>query len=265
MTRENRARLALGVLLGLTLVRIPLAMMLERLLPDASVAPEVFYMAAAVQSVMMFALPGWLLMPSWRTEEEKRIPWVSWAVCLLAAVLTRTVATPLNAWWMQTLGAASAMLPEPAGVGGRLLMVLAVVVIPAAAEELFFRGALLTNLLQVASRTQALVLTTLMFALMHGSLAGLLGHLLISLVLTLLMLHTGRMTVPVMAHLAFNLMALVGMEVGAVPAWLCGLLLAALVIALLLTLPRGRERRLPAGEGLLCAAILAAMALPYLM
>lgn len=265
MTHVNRIRATLYLLLGLTLLRIPLALALQALLPDASVAPEVSYMASAVQSVLMFALPGWLLMPQWRMNVQNGCAWRSLAVCFLAAVLTRVVATPLNAWWTETVGAATSVLPVPEDVGGMLLMVLAVAVLPAIAEELFFRGALLTNLLQVASRTQALLLTTLMFALMHGSLAGLPGHLLVSLVLTLLMLHTGRLIVPMAAHLAFNLMALVGTDVSAVSAWVSGALLAALVIALLLRLPRGRERRLPVGEWMLCGAVLAAMTLQYLL
>lgn len=266
MTQKVRTRATLLTLMGLVALSRPLALALQQLLPDASVNPEMNYVASAMQSLVLFALPGCLLLPAWRRDDAPPMPPVRrWLLMLAAAGLTWMVAMPLNAWWMALMGAPTSPLPPVEGPLGATLLLLAVVVLPAVAEELFFRGALLTNLLQAGSRWQALLLTTLMFALMHGSLAGLPGHLLISLVLTLLMMHSGRLLTPIAAHMLYNLLMLLGWDAGPVLPWLAALLLAGLLVMLLRHLPCGKRRRLPLPEGLLCGAILAGMALGYLL
>lgn len=266
MTQQTRTRLTLLILMGLTAARIPLALALRTLLPDASVAPKMNYAVSILQSLLMFWLPGLLLLPRWRRGPEERRFSLGWVLLpLVTAALARLVASPLNNWWAGMLGTPASALPQAEGLGGTVLMLLAVAVIPAIAEEIFFRGTLLTNLLQRASRGQAVALTTLMFALMHGNLAGLPGHLIISLLLTLLMMRSGRIAEPVVAHMAFNLLALVRLELPGYSLWAAGGLLALLMVWLLVTMPRGKARRLPLAEGLLCAAILLAMGLQYLM
>lgn len=266
MTQQTRTRMTLLILMGLTAVRIPLAMALQTLLPDASVAPAVNYIASMLQSLLMFALPGWLLTPRWqRMPESEGFRLNALLLPLATAVLGRLAATPLNAWWAGLVGAQGSAMPRAEGPLGIALMVLAMAVIPAIAEEVFFRGALLTNLLQCGSRGQAVALTTVMFALLHGSLAGLPGHLIISLLLTLLMVRSGRLAVPVVAHMAFNLLALARLNLPVYAPWLAGGALALLTGWLLVTLPLGKPRRLPATEWLLCAAILLAMAAQYVI
>lgn len=266
MTQQSRTRWTLLTLLGLTLVRIPLALALRLLLPEASAAPEISYIAALLQSLLMFALPGWLLTPEWRAEPgAKGCPAKSWLLCALAAVLARAVTTPLNAWWAGLVGAPASALPPADGPVGWVLMLLALAVVPAIAEEMFFRGALLTNLLKCGSRAQAAALTTLMFTLLHGSLAGLPGHLIVSLLLTLLMMHTGSLAATIGAHMLYNLLALFWPDTGAIVPWAAGALLALLTGWLLVKLPRGKTRRLPLTEGLLCAAILLTMAAQYMI
>lgn len=266
MTQQNRTRWTLLVLLGLTLVRIPLALAMSRLLPEASVAPEICYAASVVQSLLLFALPGWLLTPPRQAAEpERRMETGLYLLSLMAAVLARGVTTPLNAWWAGLLETPASALPQAEGPLGVALMVLAVAVVPAIAEEVFFRGALLTNLLRTGSRWQAAVLTTLMFTLLHGSPAGLPGHLIISLLLTLVMMHTGCLAAPIAVHMLYNLLALFWPDAGAAVPWIAGALLALLTAWLLVKLPRGKPRRLPLSEGLLCAAILLAMAAQYMI
>lgn len=264
MTQQNRTRWTLLVLLVLTLARIPLALALSRLLPEASVAPQISYVASLMQSLLLFALPGWLLTPPRRAAEPEQCTGAGmYLLALAVAVLARGVATPLNAWWAGLLEAPASVLPQAEGPMGATLMVLAVAVVPAVAEEMLFRGALLTNLLRTGSRWQAAALTVLMFALLHGSPAGLPGHLIISLLLTLLMMHTGSLAVPIAVHMLYNLLALCWPDMGGLAPWIAGLLLALLTAWLLVKLPRGKTRRMPATEMLLCAAILLAMAAQY--
>lgn len=251
-------------LLCLTVLREPVAVLLGALLPDVSVAPEVNYAADMAQSLLLFALPGLLLTTrgDTPTTEGRKLPvWL--LVGVACAVLARAALTPLNNWWAGLLGVQGAMVPVAQGTAAQVLQVLSLAVVPAIAEELFFRGALLRDLRRCCGRWTALLLTTLMFALLHGSVAGLPGHLAISLLLTLLMLHSGSILVPITAHLCYNLLGLVWPQTAAVAAWLCGCALAAAVAAMMLRLPKGGERRLNRVDMLLCAVILAVMAAQY--
>lgn len=258
-------RRTLLVLLGLTLLRWPVAAAVNAMLPDVMTAPEVNYLAAMLQSLLMFALPGWLLKPGWHMPVltgRERLGWGM--VCVGAALVWRAVVTPLHAWWTDVLGLATTPIVMPGDWPVQLLAILAYAVIPAICEELFFRGALLPRLLQCASRMQALTLTTLLFALMHANPAGLPGHLLSSLLFSLLMLHSGRIIVPIAAHMVYNLSALYWPETGAFVPWVCGAAMLGFTVWLLIRQPKGQERRMDVGDGMLCAAAVTVLALQYL-
>lgn len=266
MTQENRTRLVLLMTLALTAIRIPLAMLLNMALPDASVSPVLHFLASIGQSLVLFALPGWLLRPAWQTETSAPGDKWSWALLSVGVALAaRGTITPLNAAWAQWLDVKGAPMMAAETLPEMALMLLALAVIPAIAEEMYFRGALLPQLLQSGSRWEALTATTLLFALMHGVLPGLPGHVLISLVLTLLMMHTGRLIIPVAVHMLFNLAAIWWPQTPAYIGWLCGGMLCALLVWLLIRLPVGRERCLTTEQGVLCAVIVAVMALQYLI
>ena len=266
MTRQGRLRLTLLVVLLLTLLRLPVALAMRALLPDLSVSPAANYAASIAQSLLMFALPGWLLKPEWRRSPTQGRDGFVWALLTIVAVVAvRGAVTPLNELWSRALGLENAGIPMTEGLPGRVLMLLALVIVPAVAEEIFFRGTLQPRLLMCCSRWQALLLSTLLFALMHGSLAGLPGHLLISLLLSLLMMHTGRLSVTIGAHMVYNALALYWPDEAALLNVGCVLLSCVIVAWLLLRLPRGRERRMARSEGLFCAVILLIMAAQYLI
>ena len=254
-------RAVLLTVLALTALRVPVGLALEAMLPDTQMAA---FVGSMLQSVVLFALPGLMLAPSWRAPAMKARDGAGWAMLTVGAALAaRAAVTPLNAAWAGLVRAEANLRAAPEDPVGRLVMILALAVVPAVSEELFFRGALLPRLLQSASRWQALCLTTLMFALMHGSLAGLPGHLLISLLLTLTMMHSGRLLIPMGLHLLFNLLALIWPEGTLWLGWGGGVLLAAVMICLVVRLPRGKDRRLPLADGLICAVVLLVMAAQY--
>ncbi|MBQ7848537.1 MAG: CPBP family intramembrane metalloprotease [Clostridia bacterium] len=266
MTREKRLlRWTLLALLSLTVLRWPVAAAVRAMLPDVTAAPAANYAAAIAQSLLMFALPGWLLLPRWETQPgDGKKPGV-FVIALLAVLLLRAMVTPLHIWWNALLGAETSQVFLPADGWTRLLAVIALAVVPAICEELLFRGAVLTRLLQCASRRQSVLLTTLLFALMHGSLGGLPGHLLSGALFTLLMLHTGRLAVPMAAHALYNLSALYWPEAPALLPWICGAALTGVFAWLILRAPRGRERRIGLRDGLLAAGVLLVMAGQYLI
>ena len=114
-------------------------------------------------------------------------------------------------------------------------------------------------LLDGSRRVTAVLLTTLTFALMHGNAAVLPSLLAASTLLTLLMLQSGRIAVPVTAHLVFNLTALIRFDI---PLWgsvLAGVLLIALAACLIARLPRIVHQPMKWPDGLIAAAALAVL------
>ena len=231
----------LGVLLALAALRLPLAALLGVLLPDASVAPVAFCLSTAAQSALLYGLPGLLLRRN-AAAGVRRSLHRAWLLTPVLALAAFAALPELNALWQRTAGLTTTLLPMPEGWRGLLVAALAYAVIPAASEEVFFRGALLGALEQRTSRWTALALTTLLFALMHGSLAGLPGHLAISLLLTLTMQASGCLLIPMGLHMLYNLLVLLLPRCG---GWLTLAGGAALLAAAVWLLPRSagdRER-----------------------
>lgn len=260
----SRIRTALLTLLGLALLKMPVDTLLAAMLPDATVNPAANWLAGALVSLVTLGLPAWLIRP-WRSRRLPRQE-ALWRGMLLGAVmalLTRAAMAPVDAAWQGWLGLASQALTVPTSVPMLLLGVLTLAVIPAITEEAFFRGALLTSLLGGSRRVTATLLTTLAFALMHGRLANLPSLLVISLVLTLTMLHTGRIEAAVTTHFFYNMAALVWT---AVPGWgslLCGAALIGLAGYIILRQPKMAHPPMKGLDGLIAAAALILLAALY--
>lgn len=261
MTNTRRALL---MLLALAVVKLPLDAMLAALLPDASVNPVVNGIAGAVVSLLLLGLPAWKLRP-WTSPRLVRVKsrWQSMLIAALLAVLCRVALTAVNAAWQDYLGLATDVLPMPESLPVAMVCLLTMAVIPAVTEESFFRGALLTGLLDGSRRITAVLLTTVSFTMMHGNAANLPSLLVLSLLLTLLMLHTGSIAAPAMMHLVYNLTAFVPVEASFGMRLLCGAGLTA--VALWWVVRRNRYAHPPMKglDGLIAGAALAAMAAQY--
>lgn len=225
MTKTRRALL---VLLALALLKGPVDALLANLLPDAFVDPVPQWLAGAVVSVLVLGVPAWRLRP-WTSPRLVRGVSLGKGIALgvLAAAMSRFSFSPVDAAWQRLLGVVPEMANGTEGLPVALWSMLALVVIPAVTEEAFFRGALLTGLLDGSRRITAVLLTMLAFAMMHGNAANLLSLLGVSLVLTLLMLHTGCIAVPMAAHLVYNVLAFVPVRL---PLWGSVLAGAALIV-----------------------------------
>ena len=84
-----------------------------------------------------------------------------------------------------------------------------------------------------------------------------------SLVLTLLMLHTGCIAVPITAHLVYNLLVFVPARL---PLWgsgLAGLAVIALVVRMIYRQPKMACLSMKRLDGLIAGAALAVLALQY--
>ena len=261
MTKTRRALL---VLLALALLKGPLDALLVKLLPDAFVDPVPQWMAGAVVSVLLLGLPAWRLRP-WTSPRLVLGMSLGKGIALgvLAAAMCRFSFSPVDAAWQSLLGVVPEMANGTEGLPVALWSVLALAVIPAVTEEAFFRGALLTGLLDGSRRITALLLTTLAFALMHGNAANLPSLLGVSLVLTLLMLHTGCIAVPIVAHLVYNLLAFVPVQL---PPWgsvLTGATLIVMVGRMIYRQPKMACLPMKWLDRLIAGAALAVLALQY--
>jgi len=259
----SKTRRVLLMVLALALLKSPVDTLLAAALPDGSLNPVPQCIAGITVTILLLGLPAMLARPwtSVRLRRRKSI-WPGMGMAVAGALLTRAALSPVDAAWQGWLGLASDALPVPESVPMAMLYIAALAVIPAITEEAFFRGAVLTGLLDGSRRVTAVLLTTAVFVLMHGNVANLPSLLVISLLLTLLMLHTGHIAVPVTAHLVYNLTALnwVG-----IPGWgsiLCGAGLIALAVYVCVRQPRVAHPPMKGLDvGIAAAAVVALLAL----
>lgn len=101
-----------------------------------------------------------------------------------------SLSLPNNTWWWLLIN----------------LVILGVV--PAIVEELLFRGIIFQGLRRKFSATSAVLLTALLFALMHQSITQFIYPLLLGIVLCVVMEKTGNLIYPMLIHLFNNLSTL---------------------------------------------------------
>ena len=94
----------------------------------------------------------------------------------------------------------------PRDIAGFLAYLIMVSVIPAICEEFMFRGAVLQSLRKFGDRT-ALVVSTVLFALMHGNLVQIPFALAAGFVMGYAALKTGSLLIPMAIHFGNNLIA----------------------------------------------------------
>lgn len=266
--RVNKTRKALLVTLGVMLLRLPVSWGIQLLLPNAENDPALFYAGLMLQETLLWGLPALLMLP-WRTDRLAVRP-SGLGFCLGAVLMGLAAQGALMALtprWVALTGAEQAAVLMPQNEIQWVLAVLALVVIPAVAEEAFFRGGVLIGLCDGMGTASAGLLCTVIFALMHGSLAGFPAHLGISLLCSLAMLTRGQLRVPVLLHMGYNGAALLLRYASVTDgtALALAILLAAGVLWMLShILRRGRTRRLGLTDGVLLGAVLLGAAALYL-
>lgn len=215
----------LPVLLALTLLMRPLGLMIGAMIPGVMTNGLLHDAGLVVEEALLWGLPALALRP-WRSRNmavHGRRPDVC-AAAFLMGVLAQVGMAAL----MLLLGAGGDGTTDLPGDALRWIADLcAAAVIPAMCEEAFFRGSALTCLVTRTGPKRAFVLSVLIFALMHGRLASLPAHLLVSACCSLLMLATGRLMTPILFHLGYNAAGLVLPVFGAAP-WLAALLIPVL-------------------------------------
>jgi len=88
--------------------------------------------------------------------------------------------------------------------GHLLLNLLVLALLPAVFEELIFRGIVFTGLIKDHKPIVAILLTTFMFAFMHGTLQQTFYQLILGLIITLVMYVTNNILYPIIVHFCNN-------------------------------------------------------------
>ena len=265
------------------------------------------YAEILAQQCLLLALPAALYLlrtrPRATALRMRALPMGAWFCLPLAAAASVLAINMLTVLWALLLDALSLPLvgsgvPTPGSTGELWLSLLVIGVTPALCEELLFRGLVLPSLERMGTHP-ALLLSGLLFALMHGQITALPAHLLLGLILGYLLIGYGSLWAPMLFHAAYNgitmlfayaqrdlaleqleqsangLPALPAAEViaGVVPA----LLVAGLAAAALLWLPLRQAarwknppprfapsgKRLPAGAKALLAVLIAYFLFAY--
>lgn len=253
------------ITLAVMALRWPLGRVLD-LLPQTE-DPAIFYAKLLLQGIILWGMPA-LLMRPWRSTAtpaaEKCGGACLWALLLGAAA--QLALSPVTGWWAELTGAELTLLRQPENEVQWLLAALALCVVPALCEEAFFRGGLLSGLTETAQKWSALLMTATLFAVMHGSLAGLPAHLAVSVLATLCMLRWGRLRVSVFVHLGYNGAALVlrSLPVNLMSSVPLGIVLLAAALWMTGGISWYSRRRMSLADEALYALALAGAAAGYL-
>ncbi|MDR3085184.1 MAG: CPBP family intramembrane metalloprotease [Christensenellaceae bacterium] len=176
-----------------------------------------FSVSLAVSEFITVALPALLLLcfrpvrqmmreSFWRRFNPSILLIVPLAFCSFFAV------TGLTLLWISFLGALGLSVPEtgvpiPSGAADLFLGVLVVGLFPALCEEFLFRG-LMQGAYKAGRPFLAIAVTGCLFALLHGQLVALPGHLLLGILLCLSVYFTRSIWAGVLFHIIHNSMAL---------------------------------------------------------
>ena len=203
----------------------------------ALLAPEnahIALFANALASIIAFLLPG--IAAAYFTEgsllvnmgfapvkHPKLIQWVvliAFTGFLLSgalASLTEKISIPVNFKnWAEglevTYKKALMAMTQMHSVGDLLINLLAVAIIPACVEELYFRGALQKNLKDWSGKPMiAIVVTAIVFSAFHFSYYGFLSRMALGIVLGLIFEYTGSIWLAILLHAINNGVAVIAL------------------------------------------------------
>lgn len=218
-----------GVALILTIIYAIVA----GILFDEDIKGNIF-LALSLSSLAVFVFPL-LFAPFgrkmiWRTFNPKAWHWTklrplglnAWValagyialtlgIIALVATLSEWIVGMLpESWGIDTTDAVEAELRPllTEGWGNRIWQFVAIALVPAISEELFFRGYLQRILKLWLSPTRALWLTSIIFALVHVSAVGFLPRVIMGLALGYLSERTNHLMPSIILHAANNALAL---------------------------------------------------------
>lgn len=115
--------------------------------------------------------------------------------------------------WMMQLeeknGSIIALLTQDLNMGNYLKNILIMAIIPAICEELFFRGVLQTYCIQLfRNKHIAILITAIIFSIIHFQFYGFIPRVLLGIYLGYLMIWSGSLLLPIIAHFMHNFLSI---------------------------------------------------------
>jgi membrane protease YdiL (CAAX protease family) len=108
---------------------------------------------------------------------------------------------------MRFVGEFMTNISKGPGIGGLIASIFVIGVVPSIAEETLFRGVIQKNLSLRYGILKALIVTSLLFALVHINLSSIVSIFLLGLMLGYLYLKTQNLMYPIILHFFYNLSA----------------------------------------------------------
>ncbi len=131
---------------------------------------------------------------------------------VVLAVVGMFMANYLTMWWLLLIEKLGGTLQEsgvaiPTDTASMMLSILLVGIVPGVCEEMLFRGGLMGAWERFGKKT-ALIVTSVLFALLHGTIAGLPNQIMMGLVLGYIVLISHSVFVGMIYHAVHNSMTM---------------------------------------------------------
>lgn len=214
---------------GLSFVSAAAGIVLPGLMAgEGKMSFEAQYGLAALSEILLLGIPALIFLTdlckesgALRTAFPKQDP-NRVGLAMLAAVGFTIVGMVVTVLWLTLLSLISfsplqPVLKNPETLMQLLLAILMAAVVPAACEEMLFRGVLLRFAYRKWGEKAAVWGTAAVFAVMHFSVAGFPMLLLIGVLLARLAIKGKGLTLPFVFHAMYNLSAVVINRYGAAP------------------------------------------------
>lgn len=199
-----------------TLLAAAAAAMLLELIPALGTGAETdltrIYAVQGAVTVLCFGIwPVTLKIWKWPGNgNEKRESILLMVISALLGVLAQAGLGAVTEIWLAVTGIArDPGIPMPESFAGWAAALAVLVILPAVAEELFFRGMMQRGLAEVMPVPAAAAITTLVFAAAHMSMAALPALLTVGIITSVLTIRGGKLKYSIAFHLAYNLTALI--------------------------------------------------------
>ena len=171
------------------------------------------FVASTLAQILLFLLPVVIYAVTHDgVEQSMRLNMPRWdalLIALIAAPAGVMAGDKLTTWWMlliERLGGTlyySTGVPIPTTPPELAIELMLFALLPGICEELFFRGGLMGAWERRGTR-QALVITSVLFALLHGSVIGLPIQLVMGFVLGYIVILSDSLAVGMIYHIAHN-------------------------------------------------------------
>jgi membrane protease YdiL (CAAX protease family) len=194
-------------------------------IPDSIGALKIFQIC---QAIGLFIVPGFLLSAYFSSKPMEYLGFKKINIYVgFLSILTIIVAFPainllasINDFvplpnWMSEMEEKAQMLTKAFmtvnGIGGVLVNVFMIAILPAIGEELIFRGILQKLFTELTGKTiWGIIISAALFSAMHLQFQGFIPRFALGILFSYLLLWTGSLWLPIIAHFINNLIAIIG-------------------------------------------------------